>query len=153
MKPARWFLTIVAGIGLVAIAAPNAHSQMPTGDVDSYSAPEPAVYQPVTEAMPVKAVLKRFDHGLAMHDVGLLQAAGVNRSDAKRWREFFRENPQATVTDECPISGLSISDESASWTCTETATIVSEGRPRSFVHVIRFMFAKTNGEWSVAYRR
>lgn len=122
-------------------------------EADSFSAPEPAVYQPVQEAVPVQAVLKRFDHGLALHDVGLLQAAGVNRSDAKRWREFFRQNPQATVTDECPISGLYISEESASWTCTETATIISEGRPRSFVHVIRFAFAKANGAWSVAYRR
>jgi hypothetical protein len=153
MKPAGWFLTLVSGVGLLAIAAPNAISQTSTHELNPYAASEPATYEPVKEAVPVQAALNQFDDALARHDVGMLEAAGVKRADAKRWREFFRENPHATVTDRCSVSDLFISDESASWTCTETATIISEGKPRSFVHVIRFTFARNNGNWIVAERR
>lgn len=153
MKSAGWFLTVVSGIGFLAIAAPNALSQTSAPQLNSFAASGSATYQPVEEAVPVQAALNQFDYALARHDIRLLQAAGVNRADAKRWREFFRDNPHATVTDRCSVSDLYISDESASWTCTETATIISEGKPRSFVHVIRFMFARNNGNWIVAERR
>ncbi len=101
----------------------------------------------------MRSALNQFDNALALHDVDLLESAGVKRADAKRWQKFFKDNPHATVTDQCPDSDLLISDNTATWTCTETATILSEGKPRAFAHVIRFTFARNNGIWTVADRR
>jgi hypothetical protein len=153
MKPAGWFLTLLCEFGLLAMAAPQVPSQASRHDVDPLPATEAAAYPAWNDAVPVQAVLHQFDSALAMHDVGMLQAAGVRRADAKRWQEFFRNNPRATVTDQCPLSDLFISDASAIWNCTETATVISEGKPRSFVHFIRFTFARNHGTWMVADRR
>lgn len=87
-----------------------------------------------------------------MHDVGMLQVAGVNTASAKLWDRFFSENPLATVTDDCPVSELFVSEDAATWTCTETVTIISAGRPRAFDHVIRFRFGRKSGIWKVADR-
>lgn len=87
-----------------------------------------------------------------MHDVGMLQVAGVNSASAKLWDKFFSENPLATVTDDCPLSELFVSEDTATWTCTETVTIISAGRPRAFDHAIRFRFGRTKGIWKVADR-
>lgn len=100
----------------------------------------------------MKAALSQFDYALAMHDVGMLQVAGVNTASAKLWDRFFSENPLATVTDDCPVSELFVSEDAATWTCTETVTIISAGRPRAFDHVIRFRFGRNNGIWKVADR-
>lgn len=153
MKSAGWFLTLLCVFGLLGMAAPLAPSQTPRHDVATLPASETAVYQVANQALPVQAALHQFDYALTMHDVGLLQAAGVKRADAKRWQEFFKDNPRATVTDKCPVSELFISDASAVWVCTETATIISEGKPRSFVHTIRFTFSRNHGTWLVADRR
>ena len=153
MNSTRWFLAMLSGVGLLAMAAPKTLSQTPAHGESLFSASESAMYQPAQKAVSVQAALDQFDNALALRDVGRLQAAGVNPADAKRWRRFFRDNPRATVTDLCPVPYLLISEDTASWTCTETATIISEGKPRSFAHVIRFTFARDNGTWTVADRR
>lgn len=153
MKTAGWLLTIASGIALLATTAPNAVAQNSNQSANSFPAPESAVYQPTKEAGPVQIALNQFDHALAKHDVALLQEAGVSPASAKRWQEFFKDNPRATVTDRCPVSELFISDASAIWTCTETATIISEGKPRAFVHTIRYTFARNLDTWTVIDRR
>lgn len=153
MKLAGFIFATVAGVGLLAIAAPCSFSQAPASGITLLSTSEPVTYKPATEAVPVRAALDRFDYALAMHDVGMLQAAGVKRTSAKRWERFFRDNPRATVTDQCPSADLFISDDTASWTCLETATIISEGKPRSFLHIIHFTFVRNNGMWMVADRQ
>lgn len=154
MKPAGLILALVSGVGLLALAAPNAVCQSAAYQTSALSAPESPAFAPEGKAQPVQAVLKRFNYALAMHDVGMLQAAGVKRASAKLWQRFFSDNPHAIVSDRCPVSELYVSDNTASWTCTETATIISEGKPRSFQHVIRFTFAKNDaGAWMVADRR
>ncbi len=35
----------------------------------------------------------------------------------------------------------------------ETVTIISENKPRTFLHTIQFTFAKRGGTWMVAKRR
>jgi hypothetical protein len=152
MKPAGLILAIVSGAGLLAVAAPGAFSQRSGYGASSFSSFDSGTYQSAEETAPVRAALNLFDYALSTHDVGMLQAAGVKRKNAKRWQRFFRNNPQATVTDQCPDSSLLISDNKASWTCMETATILSEGKPRAFQQVIRFTFAKDHGTWLVAGR-
>jgi hypothetical protein len=60
---------------------------------------------------------------------------------------------RALVLDHCPASELTTSYDTASWSCTETVTIIFDGKPLSFPHVIHFTFARNNGTWMVAGRR
>jgi len=153
MKSFGLVLSLVSAVGAVAMAAPITFAQASGQGQNWLSASETVTYQPAQEAARVQETLSQFDSALAMHDVGGLQAAGIKRVNARRWQRFFKDNPRATVTDQCPVTALFISDDAASWTCTETSTIISEGKPRSFVHVIRFTFAKSDGEWTIADRR
>ena len=145
---AGWIVALVSG--LLAMVSPRAFSQAPDGasqlDVS-------AAYRPAQNAMPVRAALNQFSSALATRDADKLQAAGVKPASVKRWRKFFRENPRATVLDLCPASELNVSVDTATWTCTETVTIIFDGKPLSFPHVIHFTFARNNGTWLVADRR
>lgn len=139
---------------LLAMAAPtalakgrHAHPAKPISTTGSTFIPAPRGFDTV------KAALRQFNYALAMHDVGMLQVAGVDRASAKLWDRFFSENPLATVTDNCPVSELFVSEDAAFWTCTETVTIVFGGKPRAFDHVIRFKFGRKNGMWKVTNRR
>lgn len=152
MKSAGLILAMVSGVGLLWVAAPNALSQKPGFGANPDSVPESTVDQPLPETKRIQAVLNDFNYALSMHDVGMLQATGIDQESGKRWQRFFSENPSATVTDQCPVSELFISVYKALWTCTETVTVVSEGKPKSFVHLILFTFAKKKGNWTVADR-
>jgi hypothetical protein len=132
MRLFGWTLALVSVAGLLALAAPNAFSQSSAYGLNLVSAPESTTYQPVKEAVEVQAALNQFDSALDAHDVGKLRAAGIKAVTAKRWQSFFRDNPRATVADSCPVSELFISDSTASWTCSETITVISEGKPRAF---------------------
>lgn len=148
-SPAGLIFALVSG--LLAVVSPRAFSQTP-----EYDAPQlapTAAYQPAQKAVPVRAALNQFSSALAMHDPDKLQAAGVKPASVKLWRKFFHENPRATVLDRCPASELTISDDTAAWTCTETVTIIFDGKPLSFPHVIHFTFARNNGTWMIADRR
>lgn len=101
----------------------------------------------------VKAALSQFDYALAMHDVVMLQAAGVDPAGAKRWDKFFSENPLAKVTDDCPASELFAGETKAFWNCTETVTLFPDGKAQPFYHLIQFSFGKKNGMWKVSGRR
>jgi hypothetical protein len=153
MKFAGYFLAVVSAIGLFAMAAPHAISQQPGYGMSSFSASNAPTYRDRDEALPLEAAMDRFNYALANHDVGMLQAAGVKRSSAKLWQRFFSENPRATVADTCPASDLLISYDTGYWNCIETVTIISEGKPKSFIHVIHFTFARKRGIWLVADRR
>lgn len=153
MKSALRHLVMVLAVALLAAAAARATAQEPAYSPSAFTNYVPVSYPQADGILPVRAVLNQFDDALARHDVDMLQATGVNRQSARRWRSFFRNNPQATITDDCPASSLSISGNSAHWACTETATIISEGQPRAFVHTIHFTFARNNGMWLVADRR
>lgn len=137
-------------LAMAAQAAPaKAQHVLPAGPVSTAG----STFIPAPKGFgSVKAALSQFDYALAMHDVGMLQVAGVNRASARLWDKFFSENPLATVTDDCPVSELFVSENSATWTCTETVTIISAGRPRAFGHVIRFRFGRNDGMWKVADR-
>ncbi|HEV2135599.1 MAG TPA: hypothetical protein VGR47_15295 [Terracidiphilus sp.] len=153
MKSTAFILATVLGVSLFALAAPSAVAQKSDYGSNSFSGSDVEASQNWEEARPVEAALNRFDYALANHDVAMLQAAGVDDASAKLWQRFFSENPEATVTDRCPVSELSISLDVGYWTCTETVTIVSEGKPLAFLHVIHFTFAKKRGVWLVARRR
>jgi hypothetical protein len=151
MKSLASFLALFAAAALLAIAAPCSWSQTAnfvSSGMDSSVAP-PAV----GEVALVKAKLDQFNSALASHNITELQAAGVKPVNAKRWLKFFKDNPAAHITDRCSVGALVISGDAATWDCTETATILSQGKPLSFVHVIHFTFSKQDGIWMIADRK
>ena len=148
-SPAGLIFALVPG--LFAMVSPRAVSRAPGYGVAQLAAS--AVYQPAESAVSVRAALNQFSSALATHDPDKLQSAGVKPASIKRWRKFFRENPRATVLDRCPASELTISDDTATWTCTETVTIIFDGKQLSFPHVIHFTFTRNNGTWLIADRR
>lgn len=149
-SPSGFVLALVSLVGLFATAPQNAAAQAKEYRMSSIS--RSVVDQPAQKTVPVQAALSQFDSALATHDIDKLQAAGVGPASARLWRRFFRENPRATVTDRCPDSNLTISGDTATWTCHERVTIISEGKPRSFLHLIHFTFARNGGTWLVADR-
>jgi hypothetical protein len=152
MKSAAGMVVAVLSlVGLLVMVPLNVFPQAPGYGMNPVS--KSAVYQPVDAAVPVHAALDQFDSALAAHDVDKLQATGVKPAGVKLWQKFFRENPGATVTDRCPASELTVSDDTASWICTETVTIIFEGKPLAFPHVIHFTFARIDGNWIIADRR
>jgi hypothetical protein len=149
MRWNRLILTLSAAAILIIANASRISAQ--TAREVRYS---PAISnQPMDEAVKVEATLNRFDSALALRDIDLLQAAGINPVTAKRWHHFFKDNPRAEVTDSCPASQLFISGDSAVWNCTETATVIADGKPLPFSLGIRFTFTKSNGEWMISDRR
>ena len=151
MKSLSSFLAVIAAAALLALAAPPSWSQAsnfvsPLGD-SSVTVPTAG------EAALVQARLNQFNSALASHNVVQLQAVGVKPVSAKRWQKFFKDNPAAHITDRCPVAALTISGDAAAWDCTETATIVSDGKPLSFVHIIHFSFSKQDGIWMIADRK
>jgi hypothetical protein len=147
------FLLSLAAVGLLAVSTSAVRSQSPQDDASQQAASISPACQLVNEALNVQLALNRFDTALASHDVQQLLAVGVEPSSAKGWQRFFRDNPRATVTDTCSGSDLSISGDTANWSCKETSTIVSEGKPVQYAHNIRFTFQRKNGEWTIADRR
>jgi hypothetical protein len=152
MKSFRFLLSLAAA-GMLAVSTPGAWSQPSQDDANQQAASVSPACQLVNEALNVQLALNRFDTALASHDVQQLLAIGVEPSSAKGWQRFFRDNPRATVTDTCSGSDLSISGDTANWSCKETSTIVSEGKPVQYAHNIRFTFTRKNGEWTLADRR
>ena len=145
MKFVAVFLALATAAGSYALAAPGPFANAST---DSGTAP-----RTVYEADLVQAALSQFDSALALRDIGQLQAAGVQPVSLKRWQRFFKSNPSDSVTDNCPASALVITGDTANWSCTETATVLSEGKPLPFMYVIRFTFTKKNGAWTISDRR
>jgi hypothetical protein len=151
MKSLASFLALIAAAGLLAIAAPHSWSQSASlvSSVENSS----GALSVGGEAALVQARLEQFNSALALHNITQLQAAGVKPANAKRWLKFFKQNPAAHISDRCPVGDLIISGDAATWDCTETATIVSEGKHVSFEHTIHFTFSKQDGIWMIADRK
>ncbi len=153
MRSFRLLLTFVVAGGMLAMSASHAYAQSAKSDVSSAAARMIAACQVVEEATLVQETLDRFDSGLAAHDIQQLQAAGIEPVSAKGWQRFFKSNPNAKVTDSCPVTSLFIAGDKALWNCTETSTITSAGKPMQYAHLIQFTFTKKDGTWMISDRR
>jgi hypothetical protein len=157
MKPFRFLHTLAAAAAVLAIAAPSAFSQGPENNPANNKDQQAAITLPacqlVNDALQVQDALNRFDTALASRDVQQLLASGIEPQSVKGWQRFFKDNPRATVTDRCSGDDLSISGNTANWSCTETSIIVSEGKPVQYAHNIKFTFTRKNGEWMISDRR
>lgn len=153
MRSRRILSILAAAAGVLAIAAPHAFAQVSGGGILPVVSAASDPHQFQQAAAPVQEALNQFDSALATHDIGLLQATGIKPSHARGWQKFFRDNPEASVTDSCPASALMIAGDTAHWYCTETATVISERKPVSFSKLIRFTFTRTSGVWTISDRK
>jgi len=156
MRYIRVFPVLIAATGILSIALPSAFAQFPMfSGVSATSAVSaaPAPDRSQEEAVSVQAALNQFGNAVASHDVRLLQAAGIKPAPAKGWQRFFKDNPEASISDDCQPSELVISGDTAHWYCTETATIVTERKQVSCSKVIHFTFTKSSGAWVISDRR
>ncbi len=153
MRSSTAFFALVVTAGAFAVTAPDALAQAAKDNAASAAARMTAACQVIAEATLVQETLDRFDSALAAHDVDQLQAAGIEPASAKGWQRFFKSNPDAKVTDNCPVTDLFIGGDTAVWNCTETSTITSAGKPVQYAHLIRFTFTKKNGEWMISDRK
>jgi PEGA domain len=119
------------------------------------AAPIPAAPRTQDDSPLVGAVLEKFGAALASHNVKAMKAVwpSMTSSQEKLFRDFFKHNRDARISDACDPSLLTFSGNSAAWTCSETTTIMVGGSPVNSDHVIRFAFTKSGGDWIVADRR
>ena len=103
----------------------------------------------------VKVVIDNFNLALSTHDVPRMQMmwAGMKPAQAKDLQSFFKGNPTAKISDDCSPSALSVMGDSASWACTETTTLIANGKPLTTAHAIHYTFARKGGVWSIVDRR
>ena len=152
MKSSWLFFSLVLA-GMMVFSSPRALPQSHQSNLNQQAIAISASYTAGTEATGVQDALNRFVAAVASQDVQQLLAAGIRPASAKGWQRFFKENPRAKLTDRCAVSDLYISDNTANWSCTEVATVISEGKPVPFAHLIRFTFTRTNGQWIISDRR
>jgi tetratricopeptide (TPR) repeat protein/predicted Ser/Thr protein kinase len=119
----------------------------------SVEAPPPP--QAVDQSVLIQQAINNFDAAYNAHDVGRMQASwtGMKPAQAKAFQGFFKDQPSSHVADNCSAGALTISGDSASWTCSETSTFVSGGRTQSHAQDIRFTFARRGGNWSIVGRQ
>lgn len=119
--------------------------------------PPPVVKTPqaADQSALLLAVINRFEAAYNAHNLAAMQAVwtGLKAQQLLGLQSFFRGNPGARVADECPLAALTVSAETASWTCTETTTLLVGGKPMSHSQSIRFSFARANGAWTIENRR
>jgi eukaryotic-like serine/threonine-protein kinase len=121
--------------------------------VEPKATPQPAppvvTNQPVDERALVQALVNSFNSALSSHNVSGMQAIwpGMPSKDAKGWQSLFKGSPKAQVSQSCSPGALTISGDTATWSCSLTTVIpgASPQRPAGF----RFSFAKKNGNWVV----
>jgi tetratricopeptide (TPR) repeat protein/predicted Ser/Thr protein kinase len=106
--------------------------------------------QPSDQSL-VQTVVTSFSAALSAHDVARMQAVWPTMppKDMKRWNDLFKDKStsKAKITQSCPPSGLSITGDTASWSCTITILIPGGAPPTSQSQ--RFALAKKNGNWVV----
>ena len=106
--------------------------------------------QPSDQSL-VQTVVTNFNAALSAHDVARMQAVWPTMppKDLKKWNDLFKDKStsKATITQSCPPSGLSITGDTASWSC--TITILIPGGAPLTPQRQRFSLAKKNGNWVV----
>jgi eukaryotic-like serine/threonine-protein kinase len=119
------------------------------------SVPAPPAAKAVDETALLREVQSHFQSALNSRDVGRIQAAwaAMSAQQSRGLQKFFKDDPDATIKDDCPDSSLHISGDTAQWACTETTTIKINGKPQPSSHPIRFFFVKKNDAWLIAERK
>ncbi len=118
--------------------------------------PPPPVVNPtpaVDEKATIAAVMANFNAALQVHNVARMQMiwTGMSAKQGKDFQGLFKNYPEAAISDNCSPSSLTISGDTASWTCTETTQIIPKSAPH--IQMIQVTLSKRNGSWTITERR
>ena len=118
-------------------------------------APAPSLLGPGDDTAQIRQALNNFESAWNAHDIARIRVAwgGISSQQVKALQSFFKDEPNAKVSDDCSLPALSISGNTAKWSCSETTTIEVGGKPQASTHNIHFTFSKKNGSWTVTDRR
>jgi serine/threonine protein kinase len=116
------------------------------------AAPQPVAPR-VDDGALIQAVLANFNAALRAHSVPRMRSVwtGMSSGQARLFEKTFKDNPQMTIFDSCPAASLTISADTANWTCTETIVANAQAQPNS--HTTHVTLAKKGGVWSIVDRR
>jgi tetratricopeptide (TPR) repeat protein/predicted Ser/Thr protein kinase len=115
----------------------------------------PAAPQQVDPSTVIGQVITGFDSAYNSHDMGRIQSVwtGLKPGQAKDLAGFFKSNPEARLSDSCSPFSLTVSGETASWTCNETSTYNDGGKQKSQARSMHFTFVHKNGTWTIEARQ
>jgi predicted Ser/Thr protein kinase len=109
----------------------------------------PSLFGPNDEPARVQQALSNFESAWNAHDIARIREtwSGISSQQVNALESFFKDEPNAKVSDDCSLSNLKISGNTAKWSCTETTTIVVGGKPQASAHNVQITFSKKNGSW------
>jgi len=141
--PQQKSITIVVQPKQVAVAQPPPVVQ------------QPKPQQPADPTSQIRESLNNFNAAFNAADVArMLQAwPGMSGAQVNGFKTFFQQNPGSKVSDDCPASVLTISGDAATWSCTETMTLMTGGKSHPSRHRMLISFAKKNGSWVISNRQ
>jgi ketosteroid isomerase-like protein len=116
---------------------------------------QPQPQQPADPTAQIREALNSFNSAFNAADAARMQQAWPSMSGAQLsgFKTFFQQNPGSKVSDDCPASGLTISGDAATWSCTETMTLMTGGKAHPSQHRMLIAFAKKNGSWVIGNRQ
>ena len=100
-------------------------------------------------------LIRDFESAYNSQDIARVKSvwSGMTPGQSRQIQAFFKGNPEATVKDDCVTSSLSVTGDTAQWSCAETTTVKSNnGKPQK-PHPIKFSFIKKNDSWSISERQ
>jgi hypothetical protein len=111
--------------------------------------PAPSLLGPNDEPARVQQALNSFQSAWNAHDMSQIREtwSGISSKQTHALETFFKDQPNAKVSDDCSLPALKISGNTAKWSCTETTTIVVGGKPQASTHSVQFTFSKKSGSW------
>ncbi len=118
--------------------------------------PQPPSARPSSDDRALLIQLVRdFESAYNSQDIARVKSvwSGMTPGQSRQIQAFFKGNPEATVKDDCVTSSLSVTGDTAQWSCAETTTVKSNnGKPQK-PHPIKFSFIKKNDSWSISERQ
>ena len=127
----------------ITVVAPPPPPKIETKETETVKNPPPP--PTVDDSVPIGRLVESFNSALSARNVNGMLAVFPGLK-AKKWQDVFKGGIK--VTDTCPASGLAISGDSATWTCSISFAV--PGSSPQPPNRIRFTLAKRGGSWTIA---
>jgi serine/threonine-protein kinase len=115
----------------------------------------PVVQQAADPSIEIKHTIDSFVAAYNSHNIGSVQQiwTGIKPGVAKSLADFFKNNPSASISDTCVAAGLTISGDTANWSCTEVSTFNAGSKTQSHTVTTHYTLAKKGGGWTIVSRQ
>jgi len=116
--------------------------------------PPPPPHDNIDQTPAIQSLMNSFYGAFNAHSVVQMRGywTGMTAAQAKSYDSIFKDQTKMRVDRNCPTNALDINGNSANWTCTETTTIESGGKPMTNRLQIHFKLKKTGNSWTIDSR-